>query len=71
MNDGFVGLVDGARRVEDGLPLPTPVLLQSLDATQPDDTLLDSWLASLTPNQFEHILNALARPPMTRMASAG
>lgn len=71
MNDGFSGLVDGARRIEDGLPIAAPFALQSPDLTQPDDSLLDNWLASLTPDQFERILDSLARPRLASVATAG
>jgi len=70
MNDGFLGLVDGSRHVEDGLPAASPLYLQSLDITQPDDSLLDAWLSSLTPDQFERILDSLARPPLASAATA-
>ncbi len=71
MTDGFLGLVDGTRRIEDGLPLATPFVLQAPDITQTDDSLLDGWLASLTPNQFERILNSLAQQQAAWVATAG
>lgn len=71
MNGGFLGLVDGTRRIEDGLPIVAPFVLQSPDVTQPDDSLLDNWLASLTPDQFDRILDSLARPHMASVATAG
>ena len=71
MNDGFLGLVNGARRIEDGLPIAAPFVLQSPDLTQPDDSLLDNWLASLTPDQFERILDSLARLRLASVATAG
>ena len=71
MNDRFLGLVDGSRLVEDGLPLATPLYLQTPDVAQPDDGLLDAWLASLTPGQFERFLDSLARQPLASAATAG
>ena len=71
MNDGFLGLVNGSRRIEDGLPIATPLYHQIPDVTQPDDSLLDAWLASLTPDQFERIFDSLARQPLARVATAG
>ena len=71
MNDGFLGLVDGSRRIEDGLPIAEPFYLQTPEVTQPDDSLLDAWLASLTPDQFERILDSLARQPLAKVATAG
>jgi hypothetical protein len=61
MTDTFLGLVDGARRIEDGLPLVEPFFLLRPDLPQPDDVLLDDWLVSLTPDRFGHILDSLAR----------
>ncbi len=69
MIDGFLGLVDGAHGSEGGLPR-TPFFLEPPDVTQPDDVLLDGWLASLTPDQFAHVLDSLARPRMATSASA-
>ena len=71
MNDGFLGLVDGSRHIEDGLPLASPLYFQTPDLPQPDDSLLDSWLASLTPTQFERILDSLASPTKASAARAG
>ena len=71
MNDGFLGLVDGSRHVVDGLPIASPLYLQAPDIAQPDDSLLDAWLASLTPDQFERILDSLARPTLAKVATAG
>ena len=71
MNDGFFGPVDGSRRIADGLPIAVPLYLQTPAIAQPDDGLLDAWLASLTPGQFERILDSLARQPLASSATAG
>ena len=44
-----------------------PMLLQAVDLVpqDEDDALLDSWLASLAPREFELILNDLAIDPMS------
>ena len=64
-------LVGDTRFIEDGLPLAAPLFLQVLAFDQPDDLLFDGWLASLVPEQFERILDSLARPTLTKAASAG
>ena len=48
-----------------------PLLFQPSDVIQPDDdALLDGWLASLTPNQLERILDVLALERVSRRAAA-
>ena len=71
MNDGVLSLVGGTRLFEDGLPPAAPLFIPSPDATHTDDVLLDSWLASLTPNRFGRILDWLARPLSTGVACTG
>ena len=71
MHDGVLSLAGGTRLIEDGLPPAAPLFPQSTDLTHSDDVLLDSWLASLTPDRFERILDSLARPLSTSVASAG
>jgi len=71
MNDAFLGLVDGPRHIEDGLPPVEPFFLQPPDASQQDDAMLDDWLASLMPDRFGDILDSLSRLSLTSVASAG
>ena len=71
MNSGFLGLVDRTRRIEDGPSLAEPPYVSSLDVAQPDDIVLDGWLASLTPKELEHILNSLAGECIASSARAG
>ena len=47
-----------------------PRLFQPADVIQSDDALLDGWLASLTPDQFERILGALSLERVERRAAA-
>ena len=70
MEDRYLSLVDGARRDQAGLPLAEPLFLQFPAPVQSDDAMLDGWLASLTPSQFERILDSLARQPIATAASA-
>ena len=70
MNEAFAFPINAHRRIEDGLPIASPLLLPVADAAQPDDAMLDSWLASLTPAQFERILDSLARSDLAGSAVA-
>jgi hypothetical protein len=70
MESGFLELVDCNRRIGDGLAIAEPLYVHPTDLAHQDDSLLDGWLASLTPDQFEHILKSLALPRPARAATA-
>ena len=70
MNDGFLGQIHGYARIEDGLPSVAPLFLRPAHVAQDDDAVLDGWLASLTPIEFERILDSLARSDFAASAAA-
>lgn len=45
-------------------------LLPTSDMSLEDDATLDGWLASMTPDQFDRVLDALARSSVERSAAA-
>lgn len=59
-----------ARRSGDGLHVRESVSLLPLDVAQQDDDLLDGWLVSLTADQFEQMLDSLARLRVEGSAAA-
>lgn len=59
----------GTHEIPDGIgEFEHPLLLQHVDLVpqDEDDALLDNWLASLAPREFDLILNDLALDPLRK-----
>lgn len=49
-----------------GLITQEPLSLKASDMTRRDDVTLDGWIASLTPDHFERVIEWLTRPHCSR-----